>query len=251
MFAQRSRTSLVVAAGAGALISFHGTVRHAAARAPVPFNVGEELVYRATFGHVPAGTGRMRVEGIDTVRGRPAYHVSFALDGGVPFFAVHDRYESWIDVQTLASLRYVQRIAEGSYRRNTTYEIFPDQRTYQKNTDAPQPSVANPLDDGSFIYAARIANVAPGQTITDNRYFRPDRNPVVLAGLRHDTVTVAAGTFATTEVRPSIHANGIFADDGDARIWFSDDAHRYPVEVRTKFAHFTLDLALQSVTPGR
>jgi hypothetical protein len=70
--------------------------------APVPFAVGEELVFHAKFGVLPAGTARMRVEGIDTVRGRAAYHVAFAVDGGVPFFRVHDRYDSWIDVVTLS-----------------------------------------------------------------------------------------------------------------------------------------------------
>src|SRR5215208_1851463 len=79
--------------------------------APVPFVVGEELVFRATFGMLHAGTARMRVEGIDTVRGRAAYHVVFAINGGVPFFRVHDRYESWIDVETLSSLRHEQHIS--------------------------------------------------------------------------------------------------------------------------------------------
>ncbi|MEP6621448.1 MAG: DUF3108 domain-containing protein, partial [bacterium] len=87
--------------------------------APAPFAVGEELTYKATFGVLPAGTARMRVDGIDLIRGRPAYHVLFSIDGGVPFFRVKDRYESWIDVQTLASLRHRQVISEGRYHRNT------------------------------------------------------------------------------------------------------------------------------------
>src|SRR6476619_7081195 len=56
--------------------------------ARVPYTVGEELVFRATFGKIPAGTVRMRVEGIDTIRGRLAYHVVFQLDGGLPLFRV-------------------------------------------------------------------------------------------------------------------------------------------------------------------
>src|SRR5215203_5652139 len=88
-------------------------------RAAVPYGVGEELVYKATFGGIPAGTARMRVEGIETVRGRPAYHVVFTIDGGVPFFRVHDRYDSWIDVQSLASLRHRQQISEGRYKRTS------------------------------------------------------------------------------------------------------------------------------------
>ena len=58
----------------------------AIAAASVPYAVGEALTYRATFGGIPAGTARMRVDGIELVRGRPAYHVVFTVDGGVPFF---------------------------------------------------------------------------------------------------------------------------------------------------------------------
>src|SRR4051812_37824192 len=94
-------------------------------RAPVPYRVGEELTYKAKFGALPAGTARMRVEGVETIRGRQAYHVVFTLDGGIPFFRVHDRYDSWIDVQTLSSLRHTQQISEGRYKRSTTYEIYP------------------------------------------------------------------------------------------------------------------------------
>ncbi len=218
--------------------------------APVPFAVGEELIYKATFGGIPAGSARMRVDGIELVRGRPAYHVVFAIDGGVPFFRVHDKYESWIDVQTLASLRHKQIISEGGYKRNTVYEIYPERALYQRDAEPMEASVANPLDDGSFIYAVRSARIRAGETRRDDRYFRPDRNPVVLTGLRQDTVSVNAGTFATTVVRPSIKANGLFSENGDAQIWFSDDASRIPVQVKTKFSKFSLTLSLQSMTAG-
>jgi hypothetical protein len=233
-----------------AAMSARQTSAPAIVPAAVPFSTGEELVYHATFGKLPAGTARMRVVGIDTVRGRPAYHLLFTIDGGILFYRVHDRYESWIDVATLASLRHHQQISEGGYKRTTTYEIYPDRALYKKNDEPLQPSVHHPLDDGSFIYAVRVAAIAPGDSISDNRYFRPDRNPVVLKGVKRDTISVGAGTFATTIVKPTIHANGIFADGGEAQVWFSDDAHRYPVLLKTKFAHFTLTLSLESITPA-
>jgi uncharacterized protein DUF3108 len=216
----------------------------------VPFAVGEELVYHATFGVLPAGSARMRVEGIDTVRGRSAYHVVFAIDGGIPFFRVHDRYESWIDTETLSSLRHKQSISEGRYHRTTTYEMFPERAEYQKNDEDPQPSVESPLDDGSFIYAVRIAGIRVGDTVRNARYFKPDKNPVVLIGLREDTVSVGAGTFASTVVRPTIKTSGIFSENGDAQVWFTNDEHRYPVQLKTKFSKFSLTLALESVTAG-
>lgn len=218
--------------------------------APVPFAVGEELTYKATFGGIPAGTARMRVDGIELVRGRPAYHLVFTIDGGIPFFRVHDRYESWMDVETLGSLRHHQQISEGRYHRNTMYEIYPERAEYQKQGDSVRASVSNPLDDGSFIYAVRAADIEPGETRRDDRYFRPDRNPVVLTGLSFDTVKVGAGTFATTVVRPTIKTSGIFSEDGQALVWFTDDEYRYPVQVKAKFSKFSLVLSLKSVTPG-
>jgi hypothetical protein len=220
-----------------------------AARPVVPYGVGEVLTYKAHFGRIPAGTARMRVEGIENVRGRPAYHVVFTIDGGVPLFRVHDRYDSWIDVQTLASLRHRQQISEGSYKRTTQYEIYPERGTYEVG-DSVYASVSHPLDDGSFIYAIRGARIRVGETRRDDRYFRPDRNPVVLTGLRQEAVRVGAGVFATTVVRPSIKANGIFSENGDAQIWFSEDAKRYPVLIKSKFAKFSLTLSLHSVVPG-
>jgi hypothetical protein len=248
-----TRSAVLVAATlfiAGPLSAQPATAAQTTPMAPVPFTVGEELVFHATFGVLPAGTARMRVEGIDSVRGRAAYHVVFAIDGGIPFFRVHDRYESWIDVETLASLRHRQHISEGRYKRNTTYEIFPERAEFQKDSEPVQASVTNPLDDGSFIYAVRVAGIRVGETRRDDRYFRPDRNPVVLTGLREDTITVDAGTFATTVVRPTIKTGGIFSENGEAQVWFSNDERRLPVQVKTKFSRFSLTLALTSVTGG-
>ena len=73
---------------------------------------------------------------------------------------------------------------------------------------------------------------------------------MVLTGLREDTVTVGAGTFVTTVVRPTIKTGGIFSENGEAQVWFTNDERRLPVMLKTKFAKFSLTLALQSVTTG-
>ena len=248
-FLMRSATTIAAALFiAGPLQAQAATTEPGLPIAPVPFTVGEELVFHAKFGVIPAGTARMRVDGIDTVRGRAAYHVTFTVDGGIPFFRVHDRYESWIDVATLSSLRHRQQISEGRYSRNTTYEIMPESLEYRRNDGPLQPSVANPLDDGSFIYAVRALGIRVGETRRDDRYFMPDRNPVVLTGVREDTVSVGAGTFVTTVVRPTIKTSGIFSEYGEAQVWFTNDSRRLPVLVKTRFARFSLTLSLESIT---
>ena len=256
----RALTLAAVAALAGltatadaqiATVATVATRASAAGESRATFAVGEELTYKATLGGIRAGTARMRVEGIEIVRGRPAYHLVFTVDGGVPFFRVHDRYDSWVDTATHASLRFAQAISEGKYKRSRTYEIYPERAIYQEDGDSAAASVSNPLDDGSFIYAVRHAAVRVGETQRFDRYFKPDRNPVVLTGVARDTVTVGAGTFATVVVHPTIRTKGLFAEDGDARIWFTDDDARYPVKIATKFSKFSLTLTLASVTQGQ
>jgi hypothetical protein len=54
----------------------------------------------------------------------------------------------------------------------------------------------------------------------------------------------------TTVIRPTVKTSGIFSEGGDAQIWFTNDARRVPVQVKTKFAKFSLTLALESIVSG-
>lgn len=216
-----------------------------------PFRVGERLTYQVRYGRIPIGRASMTVLGIEEVRGRPSYHVAFKIDGGLPGLRVHDSYESWLDTATLASRRHVQEIREARYRRSTRYEIFPEERQYRENDeDSLHASVASPLDEGSFVYFIRTVRVPVGQTREFHQYFKPDRNPVVIRAIRRDTVAVPSGRYPTVVVRPSIKARGIFAEDGEAELWFSDDAHRMLVQMTVKVAGLSLSLSLIEVRLG-
>src|SRR3954471_20486931 len=216
-----------------------------------PFHAGERLLYQLKYGRIPIGRASMTVVGIEDVRGRPSYHVAFAIDGGLPGVQVHDRYESWLDTASLASRRHVQEIREVRYRRTTRYEIYPEERQYRENDeDTLHASVAMPLDEGSFVYFMRTVRVSVGQTREFHQYFKPDRNPVVIRAIRRDTVEVPSGRYPTVVVRPTIQARGIFAEGGEAELWFSDDPNRVLVRLRTKFAGFSLSLLLTDFRPG-
>ena len=76
--------------------------------APVPFGPGERLIYKVKWGIFNLGTGRLSVEGIETVRGRPAYNLELRLVGGKLGLTVDDTQNSWLDVETLASRRFRQ-----------------------------------------------------------------------------------------------------------------------------------------------
>jgi hypothetical protein len=220
--------------------------------APVPFQAGERLTYDVRFGAIKVGTGRMRVMGIESIRDRPAWHVIFTISGGTFFYQVDDVYESWMDVLTLNSLRYVQDLDQGQRERKRTFEIFPERAVYQEvfKKNREMPSVSDPLDDGSFLFYIRTVPLEVGKTYEFNRYFKPDRNPVIIRVLRRERVRVPAGTFNAIVLQPIIKTSGIFSEGGQAEIWLTDDDRRMMVQMRSRLSFGSLNLYLRSYRPS-
>lgn len=218
----------------------------AVAHANFPFAIGERLVYEVKFGPLKVGQGSMEVLDIVTLRGRDAWHTRFRVRGGVPFYRVDDMLESWIDTTSFNSLRFVQDLNEGGKERERRYEIFPDRSKFQENEKPEELSVSNPLDDGAFLYFVRTIPLVVGETYEFHRYFRSDRNPVVVKVLGREKITVPAGTYNTIVIQPVIKSKGIFSEDGQARIWLSDDTARIMVQMKSKTRIGSLNLYLQS-----
>ncbi|HEX2718306.1 MAG TPA: DUF3108 domain-containing protein [Gemmatimonadaceae bacterium] len=213
-------------------------------RAEVPFATGERLVYDVKFGAIDVGDATMEVRGVEEVRGRETYHTIFVVKGGTLFYKVNDRYESWMDVFTLSSLRHHQQIDEGSYERERKFEIIPGE-TFRENDKPAQPTVAEPLDDGSFFFFIRTIPLEVGKTYEFNRYFRPDRNPVRIHVARRERIRVPAGTFDALVLRPNIRAKGVFGEGGQAEIWVADDSTRVMLQMKSRLKFGSLNLYLK------
>jgi hypothetical protein len=214
-----------------------------------PFVPGERLSYDVYFGAIKVGTGSMEVRGVDTVRGRSAYHTVFQVNGGIPFYKVDDTFESWFATDDLASLRFNQDQNEGTQERQHRYEIYPERRTYDDLSDKEpeQPSVAEPLDDGSFVYFVRTVPLEVGQTYQFQRYFKPDRNPVTIHVLRRERVKVPAGTFDAIVIQPVIKTKGVFSESGRAELWISDDDKRVILQMKSQLSFGSLNLYLTNI----
>jgi Protein of unknown function (DUF3108) len=242
---------LTAATAAGARQDEAHTGLQAPAAVPGSFalRVGELLTYDVKFGPLKVGRGSMEVLGVDSIRGRMAWHTRFRVRGGIPFYHVDDRLESWIDTAGFRSLRFVQDLEEGGRNRERRYEIDPGRRVFREDDKAEEASVADPLDDGAFLYFVRTLPLEVGVTYSFDRYFRPDRNPVVVRVLGRERVSVPAGTFTTLVLQPVIKAKGIFSEKGEARIWLTDDADRIMVQMKSKTKIGSLSLHLLSHRP--
>ena len=219
---------------------------------PVPWEVGERLDYDVSLGPI-GGSGYMEVRGTEVIRGVPTYHTVFHVKGGIPFFRVNTVFESWMGMHDLSSYRFKQDQDEGPNERQRHYEIYPDRRVFRemvKGEGEEQQSVANPLDDGSFLYFLRTVPLEVGKTYVFERYFRPDRNPVTIKVLRREQVKVPAGTYQAVVIQPMIKTKGIFSENGRAEVWLSDDDDRIMLQMKSRLSIGTLTLRLKQHREG-
>ncbi len=216
----------------------------------MPFRAGEKFTYDASFGIIRVGRGTIELNGFDTVRHRLAWRATLTVTGGPPLYKVRDSTVSWFDVRTLSSLRYVQHLREGGYRADREFEIYPERAVYTRSGKPERPSVAEPLDDTSFLFFLRTIPLEVGQRYEFFRYFQPEGNPVVIRVVRKERIKVPAGTFNTIVVQPQITAPGLFSKKERAEVWISDDSARIMVQIRSHVAFGSLKLALKKYLPG-
>jgi hypothetical protein len=224
-FAAESATAISVAAqGSGWVPEMVPTDT---AAAPTPFGPGEYLVYRVKLGWFGVGSGALMIEGLDNVRGNPTYRASMAINGGALGFSLNDRYTTWFDVHTLQSWRFI-RLYGGTYESQRHYEFYPERDMWDREDNdefGPMPT-KSPLDDIAFVYFLRTLPLEVGETYTFNRYFKEDGNPITVKVVRKDRRKTDAGEFNTIVVRPSFRSEGLFSEDGEAELHFSDDERR-------------------------
>jgi hypothetical protein len=207
----------------------------------IPFGVGERMDYQISFKGFSVGKGAIEVMKIESIRGKPAWNVQLRLDTKFLFlYSLESVLSSWIDTATLHSLRYVADQEERGKPRDRYFDIFPERSVYRQKTTPdtmPElPSVPDPLDDASFLYFIRTTPLEVGQTYTYQRYFRPDRNPVIIRVLARETISVPLGNFPAIVIQPTIKTSGMFSEGGKAKIWLSDDPLRLILKVESEVA---------------
>jgi len=219
----------------------------------VPFPVGERLTFGARYGIFSVGSATMEVMGLDSVRGVETVHIRFRITGGALWYHLDQTIESWVGRSDFRSRRYSSIQDERDRHRENRYEIYPDSGYYREvGRDTTFATVLEPLDDAAFLYWIRTVPLEVGKKYEYARYFRPDRNPVILEVLGRERVGVAGKKWRAIVVRPKIpQGRGIFAEKSETRIWLSDDAQRIVLAIQSNFSFGQVTLKLKDyVVPG-
>jgi hypothetical protein len=223
--------------------------------------VGETLRFSISVFGITGGeivlTGRE-----DTLEGRKVWRGEFqavSSDLLSKFFLVRDWIATWMDPETLRSLRFEKHTVEGKRVRDESITFDWEAGVARGERNGEPFEVRMPAGDPAFDTLSTIFYV---RTLELDPKAAPRELAVVnrkgIAKLRvlvkgRERIKVPAGTFSTIRVEPTAvdpDSEGLIGKGKNLVLWLTDDARRMPVQLRSKLKTGTLVGRLVKVERG-
>lgn len=215
----------------------------------IPFKVGEHLTYTLRFNVIKMGRGYLSVESIDSISGVQSYHIKFRAKTSKfadKIFRVRDQIDIWINKNDLTTQKINKQINEGKYHRKYHTSIDYNNLIAITNKDTIEINGAV-RDPYSLLYYFRTIPLIVGQildfTTFDNKKLTDFQ--VIIDG--KETVITPAGKFPCIIVKPFRAGKTLLKNEGDMKIWFSDDELHLPVQIQIKLKFGSMLLQLKTI----
>jgi hypothetical protein len=226
------------------------------------FRRGEVLKYRVHYGVIDAGEAIVEVnEKKETFNNRSVFHVighGRSLGAFNFFFKVRDRYDSFIDEETLLPHLFIRRVDEGGFIINQDYTFNHQKNTVKakrtgtdqaRNVDGKQFDVPPQTQDilSAFYYARNLdlTSYKIGDIISMNTFFDEEIFPLQMKLIGRETIKTRAGRIKCIKVRPIIQQGRVFKNEEDLTLWVSDDKNRIPVMLEARVLVGSIKMTLK------
>ena len=201
----------------------------------------ENLVFDVYWKFVKVGKGTLEIRGFEEVNDRPAYHI-YSEAKSAPFFdtffKVRDTNQSWMDVESLCSLRYLTNISEGGWKKFEQLDFNHETARFARNDDGTMKygdTVQWVQDVISSLYFMRTLDLEVGKEYVFDAHSGDDTWPLKTKVIGKETVTVEAGTFDCLILQPMLREDaGIFKAKGKLKVWVTNDERKMPVKMKSK-----------------
>ncbi len=223
------------------------------AHGPVPFSVGEKLVYSVEYGPISAGTATMEVTEMTELRGKTCYHIvslESTNDFFSRFFKIRDRYDSYIDTLTLATVRFEKKIEEGKYRASSHVDIDQDSLVAIYSDGDTVEVIPEAKDAIATIYYVRTLDIAVGDTFYVSNHTDKENYLLEITVPRLLKVHTDLGTFECLEVQPMFEGTKVFEGRKGLTVWFTNDEWKIPVLIRSRIMVGSIQAIVKDIQFG-
>jgi hypothetical protein len=205
------------------------------------FHVGEQLTYEISWLNLTAGTAVMAVSAAGTQGERPlAKLITTAQSRPIitKFFPVDNRVESIVDVATLVPEHLIFRRREGKKKEDFEYTFHQKEGRVTVVKGGTTETLEMPTGSQDVIsclyYARSTLSFQPGSSLTMNvHHDKKNRKlDVLVEGI--ETVSGPWGDVETARVLVIMPFQGLFLNQGNIRVWFTNDDRRIPIRMKAK-----------------
>lgn len=210
----------------------------------------QTLTYSVDWRVFPAGTAVVRFEAVGQ-----AEHVSASADtsGAINLlFHVSDHFQSTFDRTTGCTAEFNKQTVEGRRQVNSTLKLDYTQsksildeknvtRNQVKHVETPIPGCLTDLLSGLFYASSQPMEV--GKSFVIPVVDALHTVPVTMKVEGKEEVKTPIGTFKTIRVQPTADA-GVVKNRGNIWIWYTDDEHHLPVQMRARLFWGTITFRL-------
>jgi len=194
-----------------------------------------KVYYNVSFIWVPAGEANFTTQQA-TLKGKKVFHI--IGDGSTYssydwFFKVRDKYQTWIDAETLLPLRFERKVREGNYSYDNTVSF--DQEQHIAVSGGKSYTTPECIQDvlSAIFYARNIdySQYAVGDQIPFHMFLDNKVYALYIRYLGKEKITTKYGTFHALKLAPLLIEGTLFKGGEDMRVWVSDDKNHIPLRV--------------------
>lgn len=205
------------------------------------FKVGEKLTYALSWGIIAAGTAVLEIKERQTLAGRSVVkliHTAKSNEFVSAFYPVNNRVESLLDEEAAYPHRLLFNRREG--KRRNDIEVLFDQAAHKATvtkdgsteTMEVPPDVQDTLSVIYFFRTLRAADVGASTFIHVNHDKKNYKLELRVEGT--ERLKGPLGEFDTTRILAIMPFRGLFMNEGNIRIWVTNDEARVPVLMKAK-----------------
>ncbi len=215
--------------------------------AKVPWRIGEYFQFSIDWNGLNGGSSLMQVQNLHTVGGRRAYRIITKTESNSfvsKFYKVRDRAESFVDAESLYSLRFVKHLREGGYKQDLDVRFDQANRKAIYQGGSTYDVEARVQDVLSAFYYVRTRPLVIGSTVNIPTHDNKKSYDMEVKVHKRERVEVPAGKFDCILVEPMLKSEGVFKSKGSILIWLTDDDRRIPVLVKSKVPIGSISVSL-------
>ena len=206
-----------------------------------PFQVGEELTYELSWLNITAGTAVMAVSDAGRDGARPLVKLLTTAQSRpmiTKFFPVDNRVESIVDPATLLPEHLTFKRREGKKKDDIEYTFHQKEGTVTVVKGGTTETLEIPPGTQDVIsclyYARSVVSLQPGSLLTMNVHHDKKNRKVEVRVEEIETVSGPWGKVETARVLVVMPFQGLFLNQGNIRVWFTNDDRRIPVRMKAK-----------------